>query len=62
MVMSNMRVPPLPRRYLIRNIISLAYYLFDNREQITYGILSLINREDCGGGEKFSGDVRIDAT
>jgi hypothetical protein len=59
--MSNMRVPPLPRRYLVGKTHS-AHYLFKNFEQITYGILSLINCVDCGGGRRFLGDDRIDAT
>ena len=34
----------------------------DHLGKITYGILSLINCVDCGGGRKFLGDDRIEET
>ena len=55
--MSNMSVPPLPRRYL-------HVYLALDTEILTktYGMLSLMYCDDCGGGKKRRGEMRIDDT
>lgn len=57
--MSNMSVPPLPRRYL-----EGIYYtdgVEDNVQQ-THGMLSRRKAEACGSGKPMLGEVKIDAT
>ena len=41
---------------------SISHHFSDHLGQITYGILSLINCVDCGGGREFLGDDRIEET
>jgi hypothetical protein len=58
--MSNMRVPPLPRRYL-ESLSQLQIHSFELPKSRTYGMLSLMNTDASGGGSSRRGEERIDA-
>lgn len=59
-VTSNIRVPPLPRRYL-RTEQALSGHR-ENETVLAHGILSRRNADDSGSGSPRFGEVRIEAT
>jgi hypothetical protein len=61
MVTSNIRVPALPRIYLIQTKVHLLFE-WKGKRMVAYGMDSLINAVDSGGGSDIFGDDSIDAT